>query len=148
MLENENYKILYQKPYVGRVLFIILDKTTNKVIPAYKSSGYSGTGNKGEILPFMYLEEEHRLYTPRGYINKILWLNNRFQMHEKVFRGKIKDKLDSIKDFVEDIGDSRTIEEIDRECAKETSYKNVHKINIQLKEILSEYKLFDFELDI
>lgn len=43
-------KLLYSTHYIGRDLFIV--EIDNKLLKCYRSSGLSGTGHGGEILPF------------------------------------------------------------------------------------------------
>jgi len=77
--------ILYSKEYVGRVLYVLqLPAYTNKVITCYLSSGLSGTGHGGQILPFSALNTSQRLSAPIvGYIYKEMYYNKRWVNHKK-----------------------------------------------------------------
>lgn len=149
MKENETYKILYQRVYVGRVLFLILHKPTMKVLSLYKSSGFSGTGHKDELLPFLYLNSRVK---PRGevlgYIYKIMLFKGRYLDHYKDMSEDILQFLQPIKEFVQDINDERSIEELDCVIRDEITMESVRDINDELREIIGEYKLFDYGIDL
>ena len=84
MKENEQYKILYQHNYIRRVLFLILHKPTNKILSLYRSSGFSMTGHKDELLPFFLLCSKVTIRgTPLGYIHKDMIFNDKITSHYK-----------------------------------------------------------------
>lgn len=149
MEENEHYKILYQKDYIGRVLFLILHKPTNKILPLYKSSGYSGTGHKDEILPFNFLNE---IVSVRGellgYIYKQMKYKGYYLKHYKDIGKDIIQFLNPIKEFVQEFRDERTIEELNNFMDKEFTIEYVKEINAELRKIIKEYKLFDYYEDL
>ena len=149
MKENEEYKILYQHNYIGRVLFLILHKTTSKILSLDKSSGYSGTLHKGEILPFMFLNMRVSIRgEPLGYIYKQMFYNGYYINHYKDIPKDIIQFLNPIKEFVQEFRDERTIEELNHFMDKEFTIEYVRGINTELREIIKEYKLFDYYEDL
>ena len=149
MKENEQYKILYKRNYVGRFLFLILHKHTNKILPLYKSSGYSGSNHKGEILPFMFLNERVSLRDePLGYIYKQMLYNGYYINHYKDMPKDIIQFLNPIKEFIQEVRDERTIEELNLFMDKEFTIEYVRGINTELRNIIKEYKLFDYYEDL
>ena len=148
-MENEQYKILYQHNYVGRVLFLILHKPTNKILSLYKSSGYSGTGHKGELIPFLFLNERVSIRGEvLGYISKEMLYNGRYLEPFKAMNEDIIQFLNPIKEFVRDFRDERTIEELNHFMDKEFTIEYVKEINTELRDIIKEYKLFDYYEDL
>lgn len=149
MKENEQYKILYQHNYVGRVLFLILHKPTNKILPLYRSSGFSMTGHKDELLPFMFLNER---VTVRGevlgYIFKIMLYKDYYLEHYKQIDKDILQFLNPIKGFVQEFRDERTIEELNHFMDEEFTIEYVREINTELRDIIKRYKLFDYYEDL
>ena len=149
MKENEQYKILYQPNYIGRVLFLILHKPTNKILSLYKSSGYSGTGHKDEILPFMFLNERVSIRGEvLGYIYKQMLYKGYYIEHYKDINKDIIQFLNPIKEFVQEFRDERTIEELNHFMDKEFTIEYVKEINTELRKIIKEYKLFDYYEDL
>ena len=149
MKETEQYKILYQHNYVGRVLFLILHKPTNKILSLYKSSGYSGTGHKDEILPFMFLNAIVSIRgEPLGYIYKQMLYKGYYINHYKDIPKDIIQFLNPIKEFIQEFRDERTIEEINHFMDKEFTIEYVRGINAKLRNIIKEYKLFDYYEDL
>ena len=149
MKENEQYKILYQHNYVGRVLFLILHKPTNKILSLFRSSGLSGTGHKDELLPFMFLNER---VTVRGevlgYIYKQMFYKGYYTEHYKDMSKDAIQFLNPIKEFVQEFRDERTIEELNHFMDKEFTIEYVKEINTELRDIIKEYKLFDYYEDL
>ena len=149
MKENEQYKILYLHNYIGRVLFLILHKDSSKILPLYRSSGYSGTGHKGEILPFMYLNETLSIRgEPLGYIYKQMFYTGYYINHYKDIPKDIIQFLNPIKEFIQEFRDERTIEELNHFMDKEFTIEYVKEINTELRKIIKEYKLFDYYEDL
>ena len=149
MKETEQYKILYKHNYVGRVLFLILHKPTNKILSLYKSSGYSGTGHKDEILPFMFLNERVSIRGEvLGYIYKQMLYKDNYINHYKELTEDIIQFLNPIKEFVQEFRDERTIEELNHFMDKEFTIEYVRGINTELRKIIKEYKLFDYYGDL
>ena len=149
MEENEEYKILYTHNYVGRVLFLILHKTTNKILSLYKSSGYSMTQHKGEILPFMYLNETLSIRgEPLGYFYKQMLYKDYYINHYKDISKDIIQFLNPIKEFVQEFRDERTIEKLNHFMDKEFTIEYVRGINAEIRDIIKEYKLFDYYEDL
>ena len=149
MKESEQYKILYQYNYVGRVLFLILHKPANRILSLYKSSGYSGTGHKGEILPFIFLNERVSIRgEPLGYIYKQMLYNGYYIEHYKDINRDIIQFLNPIKEFIQEFRDERTIEEINLFMDEEFTIEYVRGINTELRKIIKEYKLFDYYEDL
>jgi hypothetical protein len=149
MKENEHYKILYQYNYVGRVLFLILHKPTNKILSLYKSSGYSGSGHKDEIIPFLFLNERVSIRGEvLGYISKEMLYNGRYLEPFKAMNEDTIQFLNPIKEFVQEFRDERTIEELNHFMDKEFTIEYVKEINTELRDIIKEYKLFDYYEDL
>ena len=149
MKENKQYKILYTHNYIGRVLFLILHKHTNKILPLYRSSGHSGTGHKDEILPFMFLNERVSIRDePLGYIYKQMLYNGYYINHYKDIPKDIIQFLNPIKEFIQEFRDERTIEELNLFMDKEFTIEYVKEINTELRKIIKEYKLFDYYEDL
>ena len=149
MKETEQYKILYKHNYVGRVLFLIIHKSTNKILSLYLSSGYSGTNHKGELLPFMFLNERVSIRgKPLGYIYKQMLYRDCYINHYKELNKDIIQFLNPIKEFVQEFRDERTIEELNHFMDKEFTIEYVRGINTELRKIIKEYKLFDYYEDL
>ena len=149
MKENEQYKILYKHNYIGRVLFLILHRHTNKILSLYKSSGYSGTGHKDELLPFIYLNERVSIRgEPLGYIYKQMLYRDCYINHYKDIPKDIIQFLNPIKEFVQEFRDERTIEELNQFMDKDFTIEYVRGINTELRGIIKEYKLFDYYEDL
>ena len=149
MEENEEYKILYKHNYVGRVLFLILHKHSSRILPLYKSSGYSGTGHKDEILPFMFLNEKFSIRgEPLGYIYKQMFYTGHYIDHYKELTEDVIQFLNPIKEFIQEFRDERTIEELNHFMDKEFTIEYVKGINTELRKIIKEYKLFDYYEDL
>ena len=149
MKETEQYKILYKRNYVGRVLFLILHKTTNRILSLYLSSGHSGTGHKDEILPFMFLNEKFSIRgEPLGYIYKQMFYKGYYINHYKEINKDLIQFLNPIKEFVQEFRDERTIEELNHFMDKEFTIEYVREINAELRKIIKEYKLFDYYEDL
>ena len=149
MKENEEYKILFQHNYIGRVLFLILHKHSGKILPLYLSSGYSGTGHKDEILPFMYLNMIVSIRgEPLGYIYKQMLYKDYYINHYKDIPKDIIQFLNPIKEFIQEFRDERTLEEINLFMDEEFTIEYVRGINTELRKIIKEYKLFDYYEDL
>ena len=149
MKENERYKILYQHNYVGRVLFLILHKPTNKILSLFRSSGLSGTGHKDELLPFMFLNERVSIRgEPLWYIYKQMLYRDCYIEHYKDINRDIIQFLNPIKEFVQEFRDERTIEELNHFMDKEFTIEYVKGINTELRDIIKKYKLFDYYEDL
>ena len=149
MEENEEYKILYKHNYVGRVLFLILHKPTNMILSLYLSSGHSGTGHKDEILPFMFLNERVSIRGEvLGYIYKQMLYKGYYIDHYKELTEDVIQFLNPIKEFVQEFRDERTIEELNLFMDKEFTIEYVKEINTELRNIIKEYKLFDYYEDL
>ena len=148
MKENEEYKIVYQQNYVGRVLFLILHKPTNKILSLYKSSGYSRTNHKGELIPFLFLNERVSIREPLGYIYKQMLYNGYYIDHYKELTEDVIQFLNPIKEFVQEFRDEKTIEELNEFMDKKFTIEYVKEINTELRDIIKEYKLFDYYEDL
>ena len=141
MKENEQYKILYQHNYIGRVLFLILHKPTSKVLSLYRSSGYSGSNHKGELIPFLFLNERVSIRGEvLGYIYKQMFYTGYYIEHYKDINRDIIQFLNPIKEFVQEFRDGRTIEELNHFMDKEFTIEYVRGINTELRKIIKEYK--------
>ena len=149
MKETEQYKILYKHNYVGRVLFLILHKPTHRILSLYKSSGYSGSGHKDELLPFIYLNERVSIRGEvLGYIYKQMLYKGYYINHYKDINRDIIQFLNPIKEFVQEFRDERTIEELNLFMDNEFTIEYVRGINTELRKIIKRYKLFDYYEDL
>ena len=149
MKETEQYKILYKHNYVGRVLFLILHKPTNKIFSLYKSSGYSGSNHKGELIPFLFLNERVSIRGEvLGHISKEMLYNGYYINHYKDIPKDIIQFLNPIKEFIQEFRDERTIEELNLFMDKEFTIEYIKEINTELRKIIKEYKLFDYYEDL
>lgn len=75
-------KVVYGKHYFGRELFVI--KLGDKYTMVYKSSGLSGTGHKGNIIPFSFLADSENSCNP-GWISKYMLYNRQYVPHRKAY---------------------------------------------------------------
>ena len=149
MEENVEYNILYQHNYVGRVLFLILHKPTSKVLSLYRSSGYSGSNHKGELIPFLFLNERVSIRGEAlGYIYKQMLYKGCYINHYKDIPKDVIQFLNPIKEFVQEFRDERTIEELNHFMDKEFTIEYVKGINTELRDIIKKYKLFDYYEDL
>lgn len=149
MKQTNQFKILYQNIYFGRVLFVVLDRHSNKVLLLYKSSGFSCTGHKGELLPFFLLNSRVTVRgAPLGYIYKDMMFNDNLTSHYKNLSKEITDFIKPIKDLVKDIEDKRTIEEINEDLEQNLTSEYVSNINTEIVALIKDYKLFDYGKDI
>ena len=149
MKENEQYKILYQHNYVGRVLFLILHKPTNKILSLYRSSGFSMTGHKGELIPFLFLNERVSIRGEvLGHISKeMLYKDYYLDYYKQIDKDTIQ-FLNPIKEFVQEFRDERTIEELNHFMDEKFTIEYVKEINTELRDIIKRYKLFDYYEDL
>lgn len=131
--------IKYKKHYYGRDIFII--EEDSKYILVYRSSGNSGTGHDGDIIPFSGLNAYKQDWkTTPGYIYKEYWNGTRWVQHRKDFGGTQKEYLLRIKEFVKDY-----FPEITEESEDETRsgiYKFADKINKEIYQILEGVELY------
>lgn len=75
-------KVVYSKHYFGRNLFVV--KLGDKYTMVYRSSGLSGTGHEGNIIPFSYLDANKNSYNP-GWICKYMLYNKQHIPHRKTY---------------------------------------------------------------
>lgn len=131
--------IKYQRHYYDRDIFII--EEDSKYILVYRSSGNSGTGHTGDIIPFSGLNSDQRDWkvTP-GYLFKEYWNGTRWIQHRKDFEETQKEFLDKIKDSVKDSFPERTEESEDE--TRSGIYKFAAEINKEIQEILKEKELY------
>lgn len=100
-------KVIFKKHYIFRDIFVI--EIDNKIIQCYRSSGLSGTGHGGEIIPFNGLMTETKgldayIYSP-GYIYKEMYYNKMWIHHKKqIYKyPSVEKKMNEIKELVKDI---------------------------------------------
>lgn len=131
--------IKYQQHYYHRDIFII--EEDSKYILVYRSSGNSGTGHCGDIIPFSGLNSEKRDWkvTP-GYLFKEYWDGKQWKSHRKDFEGTQKEYLLRIKEFVKDSFPEITVESEDD--TRSGIYEFAAKINKEIQEILKEKELY------
>ena len=132
-------KIQYQRHYYQRDIFII--EEDNKYILVYRSSGNSGTGHSGDIIPFSGLNSEKRDWkvTP-GYLFKEYWNGYKWVQHRKDFDGKQKEFLNRIKDFVKDVFPDKTDESEDE--TRSGIYKFADMVNKEIQKCLKDKELY------
>jgi hypothetical protein len=135
-------KLLYKTEYVERVIFVIEHK--GKVIFVYRSSGLSGTGYIGNILPFMYLNDRNTISSTMGYIFKEMRYNGRYQSHYKEvsrFEG-LSEKMNQIKEFLKD--ETAEVAFTFEEGIIWGDFKKfIQGINKELSKLEKQYGLFD-----
>lgn len=147
MYNKDDFKIIYSKEYVGRIIFII--KYKEKYTFVYKSSGFSNTGHTNEIIPFMFLNTRKSIRGPIvGYIFKEYYYNDKYKSHYKTFIDNEKIFLDTIKELVADYKVTQTIEEIDNFIETKEFTNLVNKINLELKKYFNIKTLLDYYKDI
>ena len=138
-------EVLYKKEYVGRIIFVI--KYLDKVTFVYKSSGFSGTGHCGDIIPFMYLNNYRSVRGPMiGYIWKEYYFGGRYISHDKNFTGSIKIFLDELKVLLEDEVSTQTEEECNIIVNSKDFISLINEINLNLKKFEKQYGLLDYSL--
>ncbi len=132
-------KVLYSKEYMYRVLFVI--EREGKIINCYRSSGLSGTGHKGIILPFSGLEDVIKLTNNVGYIYKEMFFCGRFIDHYKDLSRYpgIEKIMDEIKELTKDINPEPTEISTRTELAKYAK-----QINKEMQKIIKGKEYFDF----
>lgn len=96
-------KLLYSSEYFERALFVLEYK--EKILMVYRSSGQSGTGHGGQILPFIFLNDRLTLRTPIGYIWKEMLYDGKYITHHKNLKNYnlLEEKMLMISAFVSDI---------------------------------------------
>ena len=136
-------KVIYKKHYIGRDIFII--EINAKMLLCYRSSGLSGTGHGGEIIPFSSLNSVHRWSCQIGYIYKEMYLHGRWFDHKKQIDSfpDIKTLMDEIKELVKYIH-PRKHKEITDENYMGNIGPIVRKINKDIKTFREQYEEFDF----
>ena len=67
--------------FVRRALYVI--EHDGKYIQVYRSSGLSGTGHGGQLIPFSCIDEGRGLRSNPGYIYKEMFYGGRFVSHHK-----------------------------------------------------------------
>lgn len=148
-MENTKFKILYQRVYFGRVLFVILYKPSNKVVMVYKSSGYNTTESKGSIIPFMFLNSR---ISPRGeclgYIFKEYLVEGKWKSHRKSFGGKTAELLGEISELVSEVEDTRIEGTVEKDLAENLTREYVEKINLEMRNISKDYEWLDYWKDL
>ena len=144
-MKIEDLEVLYSKEYIGRIIFVI--KYKDKITFVYKSSGLSGTGHGGDIIPFMYLNTRRTIRGPMfGYIWKEYFKGNKYRTHEKDFCNKDKMFLDTIKELVKEYKATQTIEEMEAFIDTKEFKDLVNEINTNLKAYEEKYGLLDYDL--
>lgn len=141
-------KVLYKKEYMERIIYAI--EINEKLTFVYKSSGLSGTGHGGNILPFMYLNSENRFSGPiLGYIWKEFRYENNYFSHRKKmdkFEG-VQEKLDTIKKFLI-AQDEFTADVESPEIENTEEFRAyINEINAKLKIFEEQFEWFDYKND-
>lgn len=99
-------QVLLAQEYIHRVLFVL--EHNGQYINVYRSSGLSGTGHAGQILPFSSLAlpsyESYRRSNV-GYIYKEMFYKDRWINHGKDLLSypNVYKKMLYLHDFLEDI---------------------------------------------
>lgn len=132
-------EVLYSAQYIGRDMFLIEHK--DKVIKCYRSSGLSGTGHGGLILPYSGLNTGEHLYTTPGYIFKEMYYGGKWVNHRKEpqrFNGVSK-ILEEITELVKDVKPEDDLEITNVKDLLELALK----IEADMKEIIGDKEFFD-----
>ena len=138
-------KILYKAHYIGRDIFII--EKDNKFVKVYRSSGLSGTGHSGQILPFSGLNDSINDFrcTP-GYIYKEMFYFSRWVHHRKeIYKyPEVEVFMKEIQEFVKDIHprkhkEVKTVNDI---------LKIAKRINKAMDKTIQDRELLDLRNDI
>jgi hypothetical protein len=133
-------KLLYSAEYVGRAMFLIEYKEA--VIKCYRSSGLSGTGHGGLIIPYSSLNTGH-LYTTPGYIFKEMFYHDKWQNHRKEpqrFDG-VQEILEKITELVKD----EYPEEFQIESVKDI-LERANKIEDDMNKIINDNSYMFYDL--
>jgi len=137
-------KIIYKTEYFGRILFVL--EINGKSALVYRSSGLSGTGHGGKILPFMYLNTVNRFRNVLGYIYKEMFFKGVYMPHRKHpedFPG-VKEKLDAVQVFLKDeiaVAVSPDLKD------HEPSQEFITAINTELHYYCNKLEMFDWCTD-
>lgn len=142
---NKQIKIRYSKYYFGRDVFLL--EINNKFLMVYRSSGKSGTGHGGEILPFMFLISEPRFREIPGFINKDMYYNSEFISHRKNLKSfpEAQELMNYLKEYLKDVYS----EVIEVPHSRENVLKEAREINESIREIIGENikgKLLDLKI--
>lgn len=141
-------KILFKTEYFKRIIYVI--EINNKVGMFYKSSGLSGTGHEGQLLPFMYLED--RAIGMIGHIYKEMFYDGLFQHHRKrlnKFPGA-SEKVNQICKLIK-ANDNFEIDELKSPEHMDPivdAKKFIKSINDKLDELCKDKEFFDLKHDI
>lgn len=95
-------KLLYMQEYFERHLYVI--EHDGKFIQVYRSSGLSGTGHKGQLLPFSGINSGTRGFDSPGYIYKEMYYDRKWRKHYKEIENfhNAKENMDIINTFIGD----------------------------------------------
>lgn len=95
-------KLLYMQEYIKRHLYVI--EHEGKYIMVYRSSGLSGTGHAGQLIPFSGIDEGRGLRSNPGYIYKEMFYDGRFVSHHKNIHlyDNVPENMVVIDDFLGD----------------------------------------------
>lgn len=105
-------KLLYAQEYIDRVLFVV--EHDGQYINVYRSSGLSGTGHAGQLLPFKDLtpprQSVYSLPTNTGYIEKHMFCCGAWHYHRKDLSRYpvVQQTMEILKDFLKDIAPAAT----------------------------------------
>lgn len=147
-------KILLAQEYVNRILFVL--EHQGKYIQVYRSSGLSGTGHNGKILPFAGLNTEKPRFRgePLGYIWKEMFYDKKWVSHYKNLGAfGLLDKMEYIREFLAGVNYDKgeNIDEFKLEDDKfdyERYEDFVSNTNNKLKEARGNLEPFDLSEDI
>jgi len=142
-------KVLFKQHYFGRLLFVIEIK--DEIVMVYKSSGLSGTGHGGQILPFIYINapsSRQSLRDQPGYIYKEMWYDNKFRHHDKNidWYNNLEENMKYISNFLEAFGYDMYLEEED--CHSDSLmdiYKFMDEVNTDLHYICDGRNFYDLK---
>lgn len=141
-LDNKKVTVLYAREYIGRVIYVLEYK--GQYIMTYLSSGFSGTGHKGELLPFNFLSEQHKLSVVAGYLFKEMFYNNTFINHMKRL-----ERYPEVNAFLIDIRNSLIKLNVEEENFKITSIEamceHATTINSEMKTAIGDRTPFDLQ---
>jgi hypothetical protein len=105
-------KVLDSIEYIGRDLFVL--EVNGKYLNVYRSSGLSGTGHGGEILPFSRLKETESMSfrdNVPGYIYKEMFFGGYWTNHYKdvwMFP-RVGEFMEILKSFLKEIKPTKEV---------------------------------------
>lgn len=141
---KQDISVIYKKEYYGRMIYALL--INGNISFVYKSSGLSGTGHKGKILPFSCISTLETFSQRYGYIFKEIFYNGCHREHYKEmnFDPLVERFFKELEEFLTDEPEIPTKESIKHDIDAFMHY--VAETAAELKVIRKKYEEFDFAL--